>query len=304
MKQNLKIFVCLSMLILINGDPSEQNKFTKSRKISKKSSSDAWIASNSGLEPTLKPKKIKENENLLVKKLIKDDFGYENDRSVENFDDDHEKDSGIEYIPVALHHPLFKVFGINPDDYVVYYKRNPKNTDNSMKFDANVKFNEIDLLQKASHVKNSHSNNVSKRNHRHITAQNHFEGYDFDLDETPYELVPVPRKRSCGGNSLPFYPMPMIYPQFYPPYQFPSYPSPCSSPFGMSPCTNSVNPPTWPLPDYSKSYQYPFALHPGTYDALKDSKGASVVQVEDKPRDYVARRRRSIFTTQNNRKNL
>lgn len=30
--------------------------------------------------------------------------------------------SKIEYVPVTLEHPLFKVFGINPRDYVVYYR--------------------------------------------------------------------------------------------------------------------------------------------------------------------------------------
>lgn len=28
----------------------------------------------------------------------------------------------VEYVPVTLDHPLFKVFGINPKDYVVYYR--------------------------------------------------------------------------------------------------------------------------------------------------------------------------------------
>lgn len=28
----------------------------------------------------------------------------------------------VEYVPVTLEHPLFKVFGINPRDYVVYYR--------------------------------------------------------------------------------------------------------------------------------------------------------------------------------------
>lgn len=37
-------------------------------------------------------------------------------------DSNESSERGIDLVPVSMQHPLFKIFGINPQDYVVYYK--------------------------------------------------------------------------------------------------------------------------------------------------------------------------------------
>lgn len=72
--------------------------------------------------------------------------------------------SRVEYVPVTLEHPLFKVFGINPRDYVVYYRyKIDVNGDNTDTLPVH-KLDKIITKAKHSTIKKARLHEVSPNN--------------------------------------------------------------------------------------------------------------------------------------------
>lgn len=314
MRPFFTLVLCFSILTVINGAPSNKNS-TSTVKTEIKTATTIPLVK----KDTIKEEKLKKLQGY-------EGFGYETDDSGEKNDED----SGIDFIPVSLQHPLFKVFGINPDEYVVYYKYH---RDQDHKFDPRVKFNEVDRLgrKETYHKSSKKSGNKLKRSHRHtpILELDRIDDYDYDLeeiDEGAVELVPVHRvslllpsfchhiyskslfflfqKRSYDSNSMynfqsPLYPSPQqqqpfpYYPApIYPPYY--QYPQPF--PYSPCPCQCPSSPCPYNIPTCPQlripCHPYQFYQQPGTYRQLTGAKNVSV-QYPDGPRDAMTRRKRS-----------
>lgn len=162
----LTLLTCFTLLFFVDG--ASINKTLTTNKVPK-SSTAARILSH----------KTEKGKSITFQKCQDE----ETDDSGEN----SENDSGLDFIPVFPEHPLFKVFGINPEEYIVYYKY--KRNQDPKKYAKN---NEIDWQE---HKENHHKtikeqfNGKLNRPYRNTDEMND-DGFDLEeFEESP--LMPL-----------------------------------------------------------------------------------------------------------------
>lgn len=124
-------------------------------------------------------------------------------RNCHDIDTDHveeksHNDYGFEFIPVSLQHPWFKVFGINPDEYVVFYKYYH---DQEQQILSEVKLNKVNLPENKEEIYKANKKWVSSkmiRPYRHIGKLDDYDFNSEELNESPVEVIPVQSKVSSN----------------------------------------------------------------------------------------------------------
>lgn len=161
------------MLCLING--ATLNK-TKTSNIVTESSTATWLL------PFKKNSISEEKPNK---------FQNCHDIDTDHVEEKSHNDYGFEFIPVSLQHPLFKVFGINPKEYVVFYKYYH---DQEQQILSEVKLNEVNLPKNKEDIYKANKKLVSSkmiRPYRHIEKLDNYDFKSEDFNASPLEAIPV-----------------------------------------------------------------------------------------------------------------
>lgn len=159
----LILVTCFIMLCVVHG--ASMNKTLETNKVAKSSTAARLLPHKTEKGTSIKFQRCEDDK--------KDDSGENNDN-----------DSGLDFIPVFPQHPLFKVFGINPDEYIVYYKY--KRNQDQKKYAKNNEINWQD------HKENQHKP-IKEQFHGKLNRpyRNTDEMDDYGLDLEEFEESPL-----------------------------------------------------------------------------------------------------------------
>lgn len=95
-----------------------------------------------------------------------------------------EQSTTIQYVPVTIEHPLFKVFGIDPDEYLVFYKYRKTHDDEEQQFS---------LKPQSQHQFSKRQKKVTQKRSDFIDSADDmfFNGYDRRESPLLFALLPV-----------------------------------------------------------------------------------------------------------------